>query len=67
MKAPIEPDEPEETPKERRNTNIMLGVFFVILVVSGIWIVDKMIEMKKIQDCVSAGRRNCAPIPLPGR
>jgi hypothetical protein len=67
MNAPIKPDEPEETPQERRNTNIVLAAFFVILVVSGIWIVDRMLDMKKIQDCVAAGRRNCAPIAVPDR
>jgi hypothetical protein len=67
MNAPIEPEEPEETPQERRNTNIMLVVFFVLLVGGGIWLVDKMLDMKKIQDCVSAGRRNCAPIAVPDR
>ena len=67
MSTPTRPEEPEETPRERRVTNIMLVVFFVVLVASGIWIVDRMIEDKKLQDCVSSGRRNCAPIAVPDR
>jgi len=67
MNAPIKPEDPEETPQERRNTNIALVAFFVILVASGIWIVDQMLEAKKAQDCLSAGRRNCTPIDVPDR
>jgi hypothetical protein len=68
MNAPIKPEEPdEETPEERRNTNIILVVFFVVLVGSGIWLVNTMLDIKKSDDCMAAGGRNCAPITVPDR
>jgi len=31
----------------------------------GLWIVDVMTQMRKNQDCVLSGRRNCAQISMP--
>ena len=48
--------DPEETPVQRRNTNIVLALFFVLLVGSGYWLVNAM-----------QGRRNCNPVTIPDR
>lgn len=37
----------------------------ILLIVAGIWIVDKIAEMRKNQDCYLSGRRNCTPIEAP--
>jgi hypothetical protein len=34
----------------------------ILLVISGVWIADSMAEIGKLQDCVLAGGRNCAPV-----
>jgi hypothetical protein len=38
----------------------------VILVVAGVgWlVVDRMMTMSKLQDCVMSGRKNCAPVEV---
>src|SRR5213078_5175887 len=37
----------------------------VVLVVIGVWIANTMAEMRKRQDCVLSGRRNCAEVNVP--
>jgi hypothetical protein len=38
----------------------------VVLIASGIWIANSMASFRKDQDCVLAGRRNCAQISIVG-
>lgn len=33
-----------------------------LLVLSGVWIANKMADVRRVQDCALSGRRNCAPI-----
>jgi hypothetical protein len=56
-----------ESERDRRVTNIFLLVFFVAVVGAGIWLVNAMIDHRKLDDCVAQGRRNCAPIDVPSR
>jgi hypothetical protein len=44
-----------------------LLVFFILLVGIGVWLADAMIVARKADDCIAAGRRNCAPISVPAR
>jgi hypothetical protein len=65
MNDPLPPTEPtgdDEDERDRWVTNIFLLVFFVLIVGSGIWLVNAMIEQRAIDNCVGQGRRNCAPI-----
>jgi hypothetical protein len=57
----------EETEAERRTANIMLIVGFLVLVGSGIWLVNAMLDARKADECMSSGRRNCNPIETPAR
>lgn len=41
---------------------IGIGVFLVVLVLSGVWLMNTLRDMGQIQDCAMQGRRNCAPI-----
>lgn len=59
------PSEPRETDRERRLGNLVLLLVFVLLVGAGIWIANVMLDVRKTQDCVASGRRNCAPIDAP--
>jgi hypothetical protein len=44
----------------------VLGFLVVIgLVVAGLWLVDKIAEVRRQQDCYLMGQRNCAPIEVP--
>ena len=46
---------------------IGIALFALVLVVGSVWIMERLLEMGKIQDCVWQGRRNCAPISAPPR
>jgi len=36
----------------------------VVLAVVGVWLVIQLADLRKNQDCVLSGRRNCAPIDV---
>lgn len=40
--------------------------FCVLLVVVGVWLAIKIAEMRRDQDCVLSGRRNCAQLSIVG-
>jgi len=66
--APIEDVEKyarsEPDDYRQRMINNGLGLLAcILLVIAGIWIANTMAEMRRNQDCVLSGRRNCAPIP----
>ena len=69
MEQGREPQAPDDSENERvhRFTNLVLLVFFVAVVGAGIWLVNAMIDYRKLDECVAQGRRNCAPIDLPAR
>ena len=41
---------------------IGIGIFLVLLVLSGVWLMNTLRDIGKMQDCAMQGRRNCAPI-----
>jgi hypothetical protein len=61
-----QPENDDEDEDGRRRTNILMLVIGAVVVLVGIWLVNTMADMRKIQDCESAGRRNCVPIKVPG-
>jgi len=50
---------------DRRVTNIVIGVFIVAIIGIGIWLVNALLEQRRMDDCAAQGRRNCAPVTLP--
>ena len=65
MAAPP-PNEPESD-ADRRKANIALLVGAVILIGSGIWLVNALIDARNAEICMESGRRNCNPIDVPAR
>jgi hypothetical protein len=70
----IDPDTPREpatdapaSERDRTTTNIIVLVVVALLIGAGVWLANTMLDVRKIQDCVASGRRNCAPIVTPGR
>jgi hypothetical protein len=66
--APREP--PTDAPaseRDRTTANIIVLVVVALLIGVGVWLANTMLDVRKIQDCVASGRRNCAPIATPGR
>lgn len=53
--------------RHRMMTNVLAFVFCAALVLAGIWLVGKLAEIRKNQDCVLSGRRSCTPVEVPAR
>jgi cytoskeletal protein RodZ len=74
-----EPQEPQEPPRsseaedrdrkarEHQQANIMLLVGAVVFIAIGVWLVNAMLDARRADECMSSGRRNCAPIETPQR
>jgi hypothetical protein len=63
MNEPIQPaPDGEETESDRRNTNIFLAVMFLALLGIGYWLVDALVAQRDLDNCLSQGRHNCAPL-----
>lgn len=59
-KAPRDDDEEDES--DRRTNNIVIGMFVAAVIGIGIWLVDALLEQRRLDDCAAQGRRNCAPV-----
>jgi hypothetical protein len=57
--------EPADGEDNRALTNIVLVIGFLVLVGGGIWLVDAMLDARRADECLSAGRRNCNPVIVP--
>ena len=62
-----EPSPPEQEARDRRAANIFLLVAGALLVGIGIWLANAMVDARRADDCIAAGRRNCNPIEVPQR
>jgi hypothetical protein len=58
-------DEEEDSARDRMVTNVFILFFLALLVVSGVWLANAIVDLRKNQDCALSGRRNCNPIPVP--
>lgn len=58
------PKEPDEF-RRRMLANIAAFAFTIALLAIGIWLAMSISDMRKTQDCVSMGRRDCARIATP--
>jgi len=57
-------EEPDDY-RHRMKMNAITAALLVALIGCGLWLVDTMAQMRKNQDCVLSGRRNCTPINVP--
>ena len=57
------PDEPDDF-RHRMLANLAAFAFTVALTAIGIWLALSIAELRKTQDCVLMGRRDCAQISL---
>lgn len=62
----IEPP-PEDSEAERRRANVVLLVFFAVVVGIGIWLVNALVDARRADDCIAQRRPNCNPIEAPPR
>jgi hypothetical protein len=69
-KADPEPDAERDAPiseRDRTLTHLAILAVIVVLIGAGVWMANAILEMRRIQDCAMAGRRNCERITTPGR
>jgi len=59
-----DPDEPDDF-RHRMLANIAAFAFTVALTAIGIWLAMSISDLRKTQDCVLMGRRDCAHISTP--
>jgi hypothetical protein len=62
MSNPHPPDDEHESEAERRRSNLILLLVAVGIVVVGVWLVNWLIDQRKLEECLESGRRNCVPI-----
>jgi hypothetical protein len=51
--------------RHRMTMNALGLLVTILLMIVGLWLVDKIAEMRKNQDCYLSGRRNCTQIDAP--
>jgi hypothetical protein len=56
--------EQEDNYRHRMMVNFAALAFTVALAIAGAWLVIQIADMRKKQDCVLSGRRNCTPIDV---
>jgi hypothetical protein len=51
---------------EQRRSAALIGLIIIlVLAIAGVVIVRELREKSRLEDCLMAGRHNCAPIELP--
>jgi len=55
----------EEDYRHRMVVNALALAFCIVLAIAGVWLVNEIAEMKRIQDCVLSGRAGCIPLEIP--
>jgi hypothetical protein len=57
----------EDDYRHRMTMNVLAFVVCVVLAAAGIWLTNRLAEMRKNQDCVLSGRRGCSHVDVPQR
>lgn len=57
-------EEREDIYRHRMMVNLAALAFIIVLAIAGVWLAMQIIQMRKNQDCILSGRRNCAPIDV---
>jgi hypothetical protein len=55
-------EEQDDNYRHRMMVNLAAFLFIVALAAAGVWLAIEIVDMRKNQDCLLSGRRNCAPI-----
>jgi hypothetical protein len=56
--------EREDNYRHRMMMNLAALAFTLVLSMVGVWLVSQIADMRKNQDCVLSGRRNCTPVDI---
>ena len=55
----------KESEAERRSGNLVLLVFFVVIVGIGLWLVNALFETRRVDDSIAQRASNCSSIDVP--
>jgi hypothetical protein len=66
MSEPSLPRDPRD-PEDNRRANLIMLLVALAVVVAGVWLVNKLIDLRRMQECAESGRHNCAPIDIENR
>jgi hypothetical protein len=50
--------------RHRMIVNVAAFLFVIVLIGVGLWLADTMAQLRRNQDCVLSGRRNCIPAEI---
>lgn len=59
------PPPPDDDGSSRQRSFVLALAAVVMIVVLGFFLVWKMWQNEKLQECYATGRRDCAPIDIP--
>ena len=62
--AKYERGEQDDNYRHRMIVNLAALLFTIALATAGMWLALQIADMRKNQDCVLSGRRNCTPIDV---
>jgi hypothetical protein len=62
-----EPSISDRIDAERRTSALMGFIVILVLAIAGVVLVRELAKKASLEDCLMAGRRNCAPIEVPLR
>ncbi len=68
--APAAPEAPGAAEPAARRRGPWIALVVVLVVAGAGWVViDRLMTMSKLEDCVMSGRKNCAPVEVdtPGK
>ena len=57
-------DAGEDNYRHRMVVNLAALLVTILLAIAGVWLALQIAEVRKNQDCVLSGRRNCMPIDV---
>jgi hypothetical protein len=57
-----EGEETEDNYRHRMLVNLAALLATIVLALAGVWLAVQLADLRKKQDCVLSGRRNCMPI-----
>lgn len=62
-----EPRDRHDDERHKQRQNMLVLVAVVLLLGCGLWLVDQLLEGRRMQNCIEARHRNCVPLELPPR
>jgi hypothetical protein len=61
-------DDDERQAEDDRFTASLAGLALALLLtILGVYLMDRLATISKLEDCAMQGRKNCVPIELPAR